>query len=151
MFCLNSHFVELMLCWICACWTWRKRRQRTTWVFAIWRRDVTRLKSSFSILLYIFNQGDGNSIAATSQTLEPLPAMLSRTNHSGVRWRDADVFWHFWLKLSLDLTSNFHMDFWKSLWWHKHNRVDIDMKFWKSSAYFGFAVGGRTYRLRHSY
>jgi hypothetical protein len=28
--------------------------------------DGTRLKGSFSILLYIFNQGDGNSIAATS-------------------------------------------------------------------------------------
>jgi hypothetical protein len=31
--------------------------------------DGTRLKSSFSIKLYIFNQGEGNSIAATSQTL----------------------------------------------------------------------------------
>ncbi len=31
--------------------------------------DGTRLKSSFSIKLYIFNQGDGNSIAPTSQTL----------------------------------------------------------------------------------
>ncbi len=29
----------------------------------------TQLSSSFSITLYIFNQGDGNSIAATSQTL----------------------------------------------------------------------------------
>ncbi len=31
--------------------------------------EGTQSKSSFSIKLYIFNQGDGNSIAATSQTL----------------------------------------------------------------------------------
>ncbi len=31
--------------------------------------DGKQLKSGFSIKLYIFNQGDSNSIAATSQTL----------------------------------------------------------------------------------
>ena len=39
--------------------------------------DETRLKDSFSILHYIFNQGDGNSIAATSQTPDPLGASSS--------------------------------------------------------------------------
>jgi hypothetical protein len=31
--------------------------------------DGTPLKGSFTIKLYIFNHGDGNSIAATTQTL----------------------------------------------------------------------------------
>ncbi len=49
-------------------------------VFTIWRADETRLKDSFSILHYIFNQGDGNSIAATSQTPDPLAAIIETSD-----------------------------------------------------------------------
>jgi len=38
----------------------------------------TRLKRSFSIKRYIFNQSNGNSIAATSQIPEPLAVSFGK-------------------------------------------------------------------------